>query len=153
MVIDFWYIKTLFDGMVFDFLLFISTTLSDGMVIDLLMFISRPSMRQWSSILGISRTFSMEWSLISFCLYQRPSPMEWSLISLCFYQQPSPMEWSLISFYLYQGPLRWMVIGFPMFISRPFAKQWSSIFFHIKALFDGMVFDLFVLVSRFSFME
>jgi len=88
MVIEFRYIKTLFDGMVFDFLLFISTTFSDGMVIDLLIFISRPSVRQWSSTFGISRPFSMEWSSISFCLYQRPSSMKWSLISLCLYWDP-----------------------------------------------------------------
>ena len=44
----------------------ISTTFSDGMVIDLRMFILRPSVKQWSSILGISRPSSMKWSLISY---------------------------------------------------------------------------------------
>jgi len=49
---------------------------------------------------------------------------------------------------LYQDPLRWNGHWFScVFILRPSAKQWSSIF-HIKTLYDGMVIDFHMLSYR-----
>ena len=131
------------------------------------MFILKPSAKQWSSSLGISRPSSMEWSSISFCLYQRPSPMEWSLISLFLYRDP--LWGNGHRLLVYQDPFRWNGLRFPfVYINDPLRwnGHWSPYvyietlceamvinFRYIKTLFGGMVIDLFMFISRSSSME
>jgi len=122
------------------------------------MFISRPSAKQWSSILGISRPSSMEWSLIFMCFH---------IEALCksnghgsFISRPSTK--AMVIDLSYHDPLRWNNHWFSCaFTSRPYAKamvidlsyqsplqtQWSLIFY-IKTFFDGMVINFHVLSYR-----
>jgi len=122
-------------------------TLYEIIVIDFLMFTLRPSTRQWSSISlhqgplrGNGHWFSYvtstpsakQWSWFFLnikALYKamvidlftsRPSARQWSMISL-FTSRPSARQWSLISYVT----------------SRPSTRQWSSISLNQDPLRDN----------------
>ena len=142
-------------------------TLYETMIIDFLMFTSRPFARQWSLIF-LCHIESLCQAMVIDLFTSRPSARQWSLIFLChiktlykamvmvfliievlceamvidlFTSRPSTRQWSLISYVT----------------SRPFAKQWSSISLnqdplqdnghrslYIKTLYEAMVIDFSV---------
>jgi len=118
----------------------------------------------------MSRPSSIEWSLIFTCFHiealckinghrsfiSRPSTKQWSSI----FHIKTLFDGMVIDFHMlsYRGPLQkqWSFFhiealcksnGHRSFISRPSAKQWSSIF-HIQTLFDGMVIDFHMFSYR-----